>query len=104
MVLFRREVTASVQWAGNLEKAVTLGSNGARLTPRKSFDAWQEVVRGQSAPWRASELRAADALRVTLLEVVLKIADERNTWRKKAQDQTALGVPLAALSSQAVSL
>ncbi|SFS13798.1 HWE histidine kinase domain-containing protein [Yoonia litorea] len=90
LVLFRREIASSVKWAGNPEKPVELGPNGVRLTPRKSFDAWQEVVRGQSAPWRSSELRAADALRVTLLEVVLKMADERNAVRKKAQDQQEL--------------
>lgn len=90
LVLFRREIVSSVQWAGNPEKPAELGPNGARLTPRKSFDAWQEVVRGQSAPWRSSELRAADALRSTLLEVVLKMADERNAARKQAQDQQEL--------------
>ncbi|WP_341235474.1 HWE histidine kinase domain-containing protein [uncultured Sulfitobacter sp.] len=90
LVLFRREIASSVKWAGNPEKPIDLGPNGIRLTPRKSFDAWQEVVHGQSAPWRASELRAADALRVTLLEVVLKMADERNAARKQAQDQQEL--------------
>lgn len=90
LVLFRREIAASVKWAGNPAKPVEFGPNGARLTPRKSFDAWQEVVRGQSAPWRSAELRAADALRVTLLEVVLKMADERNAARKQAQDQQEL--------------
>lgn len=90
LVLFRREIASSVRWAGNPEKPAELGPNGARLTPRKSFEAWQEVVRGQSAPWRGAELRAADALRVTLLEVVLKMADERNAARKRAQDQQEL--------------
>ena len=90
LVLFRREIASSVKWAGNPEKPVELGPNGIRLTPRKSFDAWQEVVRGKSAPWRGSELRAADALRVTLLEVVLKMADERNAVRKRAHDQQEL--------------
>ncbi|GAB2208870.1 HWE histidine kinase domain-containing protein [Roseibium sp. ROS1] len=90
LVLFRREIALSVKWAGNPEKPVELGPNGARLTPRKSFEAWQQVVRGESAPWRGSELRAADALRITLLEVVLKMADERNAARKQAQDQQEL--------------
>ncbi|MEM8578448.1 MAG: HWE histidine kinase domain-containing protein [Pseudomonadota bacterium] len=90
LVLFRREIANSVTWAGNPEKPVDLGPNGIRLTPRKSFDAWQEVVRGQSAAWRDSELRAANALRVTLLEVVLKMAHEQNQQRKRAQDQQEL--------------
>ncbi|MFZ5965383.1 HWE histidine kinase domain-containing protein [Thalassococcus sp. BH17M4-6] len=89
-VLFRREIAESVNWAGNPEKPVELGPNGVRLTPRKSFDAWREIVRGQSAPWRSAEVRAADALRVTLLEVVLKMADERNAARKQAQNQQEL--------------
>ncbi|GIT90521.1 signal transduction histidine kinase [Jannaschia pagri] len=90
LVLFRREIASSVKWAGNPDKPVEVGPNGIRLTPRKSFAAWQQVVRGKSAPWRGAELRAADALRVTLLEVVLKIADERNAMRKRAQDQQEL--------------
>ncbi|MEO1640115.1 MAG: HWE histidine kinase domain-containing protein [Pseudomonadota bacterium] len=90
LVLFRNEIAKSVNWAGNPEKPVDMGLNGIRLTPRKSFEAWQQIVRGQSAPWRSSELRAADALRVTLLEVVLKLADERNALRKQAQDQQEL--------------
>ncbi|MEO0486125.1 MAG: HWE histidine kinase domain-containing protein [Pseudomonadota bacterium] len=90
LVLFRREIARSVTWAGDPEKPAELGPNGIRLTPRKSFEAWQEVVRDRSAPWKASERRAADALRVTLLEVVLKLADESNAARKQAQDQQEL--------------
>ncbi|SNT02831.1 HWE histidine kinase domain-containing protein [Tropicimonas sediminicola] len=90
LVLFRREIAQSVTWAGNPEKPVETGPNGIRLTPRKSFEAWQEVVHGRSAAWKDSERRAADALRVTLLEVVLKLADESNAARKRAQDQQEL--------------
>ena len=90
LVLFRRELRQSVKWAGNPQKPVEIGPHGARLTPRKSFEAWQEVVRGKSVPWRDSERRAADALRVTLLEVVLKLADETNAMRRRAQEQQEL--------------
>ncbi|MCB1461161.1 MAG: GAF domain-containing protein [Nitratireductor sp.] len=90
LVLFRREIAQSVNWAGNPEKPVTVGPNGSRLTPRKSFEAWQEVVRGKSGPWKISERRAADELRVTLLEVVLKLADEASANRKRAQEQQEL--------------
>lgn len=90
LVLFRRELAKSVNWAGNPDKPVEAGPNGIRLTPRKSFEAWQEIVRGHSAPWKPSERRAADALRITLLEVVLKLSDESNAARKRAQDQQEL--------------
>ncbi|SHI51977.1 HWE histidine kinase domain-containing protein [Wenxinia saemankumensis] len=90
IVLFRREIAQTVRWAGNPQKPVETGPNGQRLTPRKSFEAWQEVVRGRSAPWRAAELRAADALRVTLLEVVLKLTDAASIAQSRAQEQQEL--------------
>lgn len=90
LVLFRREVVQTVTWAGNPDKPAEPGPNGLRLTPRKSFDAWKETVQDHATPWKPSELRAAEALRVTLLEVVLKLADETNVMRKRAQEQQEL--------------
>ena len=90
IVLFRREVAQIVTWAGNPSKPVEVGPNGIRLTPRKSFEAWQEVVKNQSAPWSLRELRAAETLRVTLLEVVLKVTDQASTERTRAQEQQEL--------------
>ncbi|WP_127144126.1 HWE histidine kinase domain-containing protein [Pelagibacterium montanilacus] len=90
LVFFRKEVVRTVNWAGNPEKPVSLGPNGERLTPRKSFEAWQTEVKGQSEPWQASQIRLADALRVTLLEVVLKHTDLIETERKAAQQRQDL--------------
>ncbi|WP_406736265.1 HWE histidine kinase domain-containing protein [Thioclava sp. GXIMD4215] len=90
LVLFRREIAKSVTWAGNPEKPVEHGPNGDRLSPRKSFEAWREEVHGHCAPWAAGELRAAEALRGTLLEVVLKLTDQAEKERKQAQERQAL--------------
>ncbi|MEC8580188.1 MAG: HWE histidine kinase domain-containing protein [Pseudomonadota bacterium] len=90
LVFFRRELAQTVTWAGNPEKPVELGPHGARLTPRKSFAAWKEVVHGKCASWRESELRAAETLRVTLIEVVLKLSDEAEADRKKAEQAQEL--------------
>ncbi|MEW9856975.1 HWE histidine kinase domain-containing protein [Novosphingobium sp. M1R2S20] len=87
IVLFRREHHREVHWAGNPEKAIELGPNGARLTPRKSFDLWKEERRGFSRPWTADEISAAESLRVTLLEVVLRLADAANLEREQANKQ-----------------
>ena len=84
LIFFRREVAQTVKWAGDPTKSVNAGPGGMRLSPRKSFDAWREIVRGQSAPWTEPELRAADALRVTLLEVVLRLADVADRERDAA--------------------
>lgn len=90
VVLFRQEFTHKVNWAGNPEKPVTLGPNGARLTPRKSFETWQQTVDGQSMPWRPAEIAAAEQLRVTLLEVVLRMSDEAHQERLRANERQEL--------------
>jgi light-regulated signal transduction histidine kinase (bacteriophytochrome) len=90
IVFFRREVARSVSWAGNPDKPVTAGPNGVRLTPRKSFEAWREIVRGQAHPWSPAELRVADSLRTTLLEVILHLADIAQTERRGAAERQEL--------------
>ncbi|MEL7301314.1 MAG: HWE histidine kinase domain-containing protein [Pseudomonadota bacterium] len=90
IVLFRREIAHSVTWAGNPEKPVEAGPNGVRLTPRKSFEAWQQVVRNKSARWTKQEVGSAEALRVTLLEVVLRMSDEALEERGRAQERQEL--------------
>jgi len=85
MLFFRREVVREVTWGGDPNKPVTVGPLGARLTPRQSFEEWKETVRGQSRPWTTSELAAVESLRLTLLEVVLRLTDMANAERGKAQ-------------------
>jgi two-component sensor histidine kinase len=75
VVLFRSEVVRSVRWAGDPHKPVEYGPNGPRLTPRKSFEEWKEHVEGSSVPFTPSEVRVAETLRATLIEVVLRQAD-----------------------------
>lgn len=87
IIFFRRETVSKVQWAGNPEKPVTLGPNGARLTPRKSFEVWQDTVKGQSAEWLPKDIRAATHLRIMLLEVVLRLTDEAGRERKLAAER-----------------
>lgn len=90
VILFRREVARTVTWAGNPEKPVEVGPNGVRLTPRKSFEAWTDTVSGHSAEWTAAERQVAEAIRITLLEVVLRLSDAANADRKRAQEKQEL--------------
>ena len=91
LVLFRQEIVRSVTWAGNPDKPVSVtGKHGVRLTPRKSFEAWQEIVRHHSQPWQDEEIRAAEALRVTLMEVVLRLTDTVIQERSRAQERQEL--------------
>jgi light-regulated signal transduction histidine kinase (bacteriophytochrome) len=74
---FRPEIGRTVRWAGNPSTHVKVARHGARLTPRGSFAEWLEVTRYHSAAWSNVDLEAAEALRVVLLENVLKSIDMR---------------------------
>ncbi|HEY6894148.1 MAG TPA: GAF domain-containing protein, partial [Rhodanobacteraceae bacterium] len=65
----RVEQVRTVRWGGNPHLAKLEVIPGARLSPRQSFEAWQEEVRGQSLPWDPIHLEAARSLRV-LVEVM----------------------------------
>jgi two-component sensor histidine kinase len=80
----------SVRWAGDPHKPVQYGPNGPRLTPRESFAEWKELVEGRSTPFTPSELRVAETLRATLIEVVLRLADEAAAQRHQASARQEL--------------
>ncbi len=90
LIFFRREVLRSVNWAGDPNKSYASGPLGSRLTPRKSFELWQETVAGQSKPWSRGDLRIAESLRVTLLEVILQLSDLAARERRNAQERQEL--------------
>ena len=90
VVLFRAEQMRSVRWAGNQEKHIEYGPNGPRLSPRKSFEEWSQLVKGTSVPFTPAELRVAEALRTALLEVVLRLSDSANEERQKAHEKQEL--------------
>ena len=90
LILWRKPLTQTVTWAGNPEKAVEAGPNGDRLTPRKSFEAWRETVEGRAEKWSRAEIEIAESLRVTLLEIILRLTDEAVTERARAQQQQEL--------------
>nr|WP_246359719.1 HWE histidine kinase domain-containing protein [Stakelama sediminis] len=90
VLLFRQERIRSVTWAGDPHKPAEYGPNGPRLTPRKSFEAWSEEVRGRSQPFTNAELRVAEMLRVSLIEVVLRMSDEAQEERARAAERQEL--------------
>ena len=90
VILFRREMKQEVRWAGDPHKPVEYGPNGPRLTPRQSFAEWQELVDGKSTPFTASQMRVAETLRATLIEVVLRLADEAAAERHSAHARQEL--------------
>ena len=90
LVFFRQERLRSVTWAGDPTKPVRSGPNGDRLTPRRSFAAWRETVRGQCLPWTRADRYLAESLRVSLLEIVLRLTNAAARERKEAQERQEL--------------
>ena len=61
LLWFRAETLQTIQWAGNPHKAVGQ-EPGRPLTPRASFAAWSEEIRGRALPWSPAEIEAAHRL------------------------------------------
>ena len=72
---FRPEVLQTVDWGGDPRKSAGEGPSGL-LTPRRSFELWQEEVRLKSLPWRPWEVDAARLLRDAIVAVVVRRAEE----------------------------
>ncbi|WP_392478635.1 ATP-binding protein [Nostoc sp. C110] len=74
---FRPEVIQTVHWAGNPQESIQAQTDGSyTLSPRKSFEQWQETVRLTSLPWKGCELESAIALSNAIVGIVLSKADE----------------------------
>ena len=90
LVFFRREMSHTVTWAGRPDKLHVVNPDGPGLSPRKSFAAWREIVRGQSAPWTPAELAAAEMIRVTLLDIVLQHVEAAETENRAVTQKQEL--------------
>ncbi len=72
MVWFRPELARTVTWAGDHEHPAAPSGELEHLTPRRSFEAWTEQVRGRSRPWAAHEVAAANGLRDMIVDIILR--------------------------------
>lgn len=85
LVWYREEQLRTVRWGGDPTKPASYGPNGARLTPRKSFEAWCEDVRARSEPWTRRELRAARRLASALSDVIYRERDRVARLRRELE-------------------
>lgn len=72
VIWLRSEVLRSVDWGGDpRNKAIaTAEADEIRLSPRKSFDRWREIVRQHSLPWTQIERDAAESFRGHMVEAL----------------------------------
>ncbi|HYR28234.1 MAG TPA: ATP-binding protein [Thermoanaerobaculia bacterium] len=103
IVWFRPEAVHDVTWGGDPRKNVTAGPLGARLTPRGSFDAWVETVRGTSEPWTPVDLAITTRLRDALAEIALRKSVEAARLREVVLSTVGhdLRTPLSAIQMAA---
>jgi chemotaxis family two-component system sensor kinase Cph1 len=71
IIWLRGELVETINWAGPPDKVIGCGPNGARLTPRGSFEVWKQTVRGRSREWTGMDRSAARELKVILQDVAL---------------------------------
>ena len=72
LMWFRKEQLLTVTWAGDPTKPV-IGNDPMDLSPRRSFAAWSEIVRGTALPWSSAELMLARAVGNALCDIVLQV-------------------------------
>ncbi len=75
LLWFREERVRGVSWAGNPDKPVE--PTATRISPRKSFDAWKQTVRGTSDPWPETAIDASVSMHNALIEVAADRAHAR---------------------------
>lgn len=87
IIWFRPEVEQTINWAGDPQKAVLKGADGMRLTPRKSFDLWREVVKFKSISWAKPELNATASFAYALQRYLLyrHLFIEERKYRKQSE-------------------
>ncbi len=90
IMFLRQPVSKTVSWLGDPNKAVTTSESGLRLSPRKSFSAWQQEVDNQSEEWTSGEIRVAERFRMSILETVLRMADEAARERQNQSQKQEL--------------
>ncbi len=72
VVWFRPEYAETVDWGGDPHNKAIARQEGdtVRLSPRKSFDRWREVVRGRCRPWSPAQSEVAGELRHHVVEAL----------------------------------
>lgn len=73
LIWFKPEQTQVVHWAGKPGKMI---DKSGSLSPRQSFERWKQTVEGYSTRWDETELEGVAELRLAVLGIVLRKAEE----------------------------
>ena len=82
IMLFRRESRLDIRWAGAPSNAPA--TTNSPLSPRKSFAAFLESVRGRSRPFTETEQKIAEVIRTGLIELIWRGASDGGPDHRQA--------------------
>ena len=72
LLWLRKEQLHNVTWAGDPSKPM-VANDPLQLSPRRSFAAWSEIVRGTAQPWTRSEIAMARAFGAALADIIAQV-------------------------------
>lgn len=87
---FRPQLIRTVNWAGEPGK---MSDSAGHLHPRRSFETWREVFRGQSTPWTDAEIESAREFRAAIHTVSLRRAEEEAELSNARFEQLTHALP-----------
>jgi PAS domain S-box-containing protein len=93
MIWFRNERASAVRWAGDPDRAHFVNDSG-RVSPRRSFAAFTQNVRGQCLKWAPEEVDSAYEMR-SLIESEIKRSAESALIKSRAQLKTFIEMSTA---------
>ncbi len=80
LLWFRPEMIHTIEWAGNPhdkeQPRAPAPGVPPQLSPRTSFAAWRETIRGSSLPWHSAEVELTVEFRTALLGIALERAEQ----------------------------
>ena len=92
LLWLRPEQEQFVDWGGDPTNKLLAATEGpdVRLSPRKSFEKWRQVVRGRSLPWTSWQVEAADTLGKHMIGLLLSRSREQIAMAESLQRSVVL--------------
>ena len=90
---FRAESEYELTWGGDIKKPAIKEQDSQRISPRKSFAAYKQTIRGKSLPWTASDLETAGHLLALLRRLLPEGGSEAASMVARSIERLSVVVP-----------
>ena len=87
LIAFRNELTREVLWGGDPSQAAEVDLATGKLSPRRSFATWREIVQGRCRPWGPDTLKNIQLFaNIEIEQDALKAGARKISARLRAPD------------------